>query len=92
MFAADDFYESVRKNYGYQRANLTASVAFQASYGAYPDLVQDSGERLNGGDQKRVTHNDTHQNIDEVLNPGYTDIPLYNQLITTPIKFRLEYF
>lgn len=59
MGAAEDFYENIRKNYGYQKTNLTASVAFQASYGTYPNLIHlipDSGEKLNGGDQKRVTH------------------------------------
>jgi outer membrane protein TolC len=47
MVAAEDFYENIRKNYGYQQANLTPSVAFQASYGTYPnliDLIPDSGE------------------------------------------------
>ena len=39
MVEAEDFYENIRKNYGYQKANLTASVEFQASYGAYPNLV-----------------------------------------------------
>ena len=47
MVAAEDFYENIRKNYGYQKANLTASVAFQASHGPYPNLIHlipDSGE------------------------------------------------